>query len=136
MAYRGDREKYNEYMRDYLLRRYHKRRKDALKQLGGKCKKCGSKKRLELDHINPKKKSFNISKLWSVSKEKYAAELMKCQILCCECHEKKSIKERGFKVAKGRHGTISSYRYCRCARCRKAKSKANREYRLRKQTGA
>ena len=127
-----NREDYNAYMRVYILKRYHARRKAALKQLGGKCCKCGSTKKLELDHIDRKKKSFSISKLWSVAKKRFDKELSKCQVLCHPCHEEKTIAELGQKRAKGNHGTVSSYRYCRCKLCCAAKSKYNREYKQRK----
>ncbi len=49
------------------------------------CTKCNSKKRLELDHIDPKKKiSHNI---WSWSEDRRNKELVKCQILCYKCHK-------------------------------------------------
>lgn len=61
-------------MRKYMLARYHKRRAEAIRKLGGKCVKCGSEENLEIDHIDPTTKSFEISKLWNVSKEVFDAE--------------------------------------------------------------
>lgn len=126
------RQDYNAYMRVYILKRYHARREAALKQLGGVCCKCGSTEALEFDHVDPKKKSFSISQLWSVSKERFEQELRKCQALCRACHEEKTITELGQEVAKGKHGTRSSYRYCHCARCREAQNKYCREYKRKK----
>jgi len=113
---------YNNKMREYMLKRYHERRAYGLKILGSSCIKCRRRKNLEFDHINPEEKEFNISKMWSVSWDRFINELNKCQILCEKCHTEKSILENGKKIAKGEHGTISSYRYCRCKLCRKAKS--------------
>jgi len=84
------RKDYNEYMRKYMLKRYHARRKEAIETLGGKCSACGSRDSLHIDHIDPQTKSFGISKLWSVSYKKYQAELSKCQLLCEDCHKEKS----------------------------------------------
>lgn len=125
-----DREKYNEYMSEYMLRRYHERMGRAREMLGGKCAQCGIDEDLHLDHIDYRTKSFTIAKLWSVSEERFLAELKKCQLLCRPHHEEKSVEEiremsfireakkrettRGF-----RHGTVWSYRKhkCRCEDC-------------------
>jgi HNH endonuclease len=57
----------------------------------GPCKQCGSLDRLEVDHIDPGKKSTH--RIWSYSLEKRLAELSKCQVLCYSCHKKKSASE-------------------------------------------
>jgi hypothetical protein len=119
----------NEYMAEYMLRRYHERRKEALEILGGRCSNCKTTKRLEIDHVDRTKKSFNISQMWSVSRARFLAELKKCQLLCRLCHQDKTTRERGQVPARGTHGTLSSYRYCKCDDCRDAKSRHNREYR-------
>ena len=86
----------NEYMREYMIRRWHKRRNDAIEQLGGKCINCGSSENLEFDHIDADLKSFPLSKFSSASKIKWQEELNKCQLLCHECHMKKSKENRDF----------------------------------------
>lgn len=113
----------NEYAREYNLKRYHRLRSEALDTLGGKCKKCRSTSVLELDHIDPKTKTMDISKMLNSSIKVFWEEVTKCQILCKDCHKIKSVLERGFKLAKGKHGTLSSYRYCKCELCREAKHK-------------
>lgn len=120
---------YNEYMRNYMLRRYHERRNKAIEFLGGKCIHCGKTEDLELDHIDPKTKSFEIGKLWSVAEVGFWAEVKKCQLLCKAAHADKSIIDSGKKSAKETHGTLSSYRYCKCTECKEAKSKHSREQR-------
>jgi 5-methylcytosine-specific restriction endonuclease McrA len=121
-----NRETYNAYMRVKILERYHKRRTEAKQRLGGKCVVCGTKENLEFDHINAKEKSFGISKLWSVSQEKFDAELLKCQLLCKDHHEVKT-KLFGDNTGGGSnrvddytHGT--GYMYdkdkCRCDECK------------------
>lgn len=87
---------YNEYMKHYMLKRYHERRDFAIGRLGGKCVRCGSKKYLQLDHIDAKTKLFSISKLWSINLSKYINEVDKCQLLCFNCHIIKSIENDDF----------------------------------------
>jgi hypothetical protein len=101
----------NEYMRRYMLARYHQRMADARKLLGGKCIVCGSIENLELDHINWRTKTLQINKMWSVSAERFTAELEKCQLLCREHHIEKSkidlseiVRERGSANQYGRYG--------------------------------
>lgn len=122
-----DKTKYNEYMADYMAKRYYRRREAALAALGGKCIKCGSTENLEFDHIDASTKSFDIgtamaSKAESVLQE----ELKKCQLLCRRHHTVKSIHDAGNKPWK--HGTLSGRRYCSCELCKKAKSDYMKEY--------
>lgn len=128
------REDYNGYMRRFMKRRYHRRRKSAIKQLGGECVRCGSKKKLEFDHRDPKSKSFSI---WSrgVSESRLVLEIAKCQLLCAKCHLLKTLSDLGRRLHKGTHGTLSAYPYCgpkKCKRCRAAKAEWNRGYRRRR----
>ncbi len=127
------RESYNSYMRDYMLKHYRKRKKYALKKLGGKCVVCRTTKKLEFDHIDPETKEMIIAKMWSASKIRFETELKKCQLLCKKHHNEKTMKELGKKLAKGNHGTISTYRYCKCSECRKAWAKYHREYKRKRQ---
>ncbi len=130
---RKDREAYNAYMREYMLRRYHQRRERILAELGRKCARCGSEEDIEIDHVDRSKKGFSIGiRLSGVSAKKLVSEISKCQLLCRPCHQNKSIKDLGLKVAKGNHGTISSYRYCKCEKCRAAVRKYRRKLRERK----
>lgn len=124
---------YNEYMREYMLEKYHIQRNKIIDKLGGKCQICGSKERLELDHVNKDSKLFDVAKHWS--EKRWKKEIKKCQLLCRKCHTLKSIKERGHKVAKGTHGTISSFRYCKCKLCREASNKYSRARKLRARYG-
>lgn len=107
---------------EYMLQRYHDRRNEAIEKLGGKCAVCGSEDDLQIDHIFREDKEFPIGQLWSVSKERYEKELTKCQLLCRDCHKAKNQWERGRKAAIRTHGTLSSYRYCKCNLCKKAYS--------------
>jgi hypothetical protein len=118
-----------------MLNVYRTRRTWAITKLGGKCI-CGSIDQLEIDHIDRTQKSIEISRLYSVSKERYEKEIIKCQLLCKDCHIKKTILERGLKIARGTHGTISGYRYCgppKCGDCKKAKRECHSKWRKTKQ---
>lgn len=112
----------NEYMRQYMKRRYDERVAKAHEILGGKCVKCNSIDNLQIDHKVPKDKKFTLtdftSRKWSVFYE----ELKKCQLLCQKCHNIKTVSENGKKIAKGTHGTLSSGKYCKCILCKKAKA--------------
>jgi hypothetical protein len=81
---------YNAYMRRYMLRRYHQRRKLAVAKLGGKCIDCGTQQDLELDHDDPKSKRFSIAKIWSYSDGRFGTELAKCLLRCTSCHKIKT----------------------------------------------
>lgn len=78
------------YMAKYMLRRYHERRDWAIKRLGGVCAACGTSLDLEMDHINPDDKEFEIGKVWSYSWDKFLKEVDKCQLLCQSCHKEKN----------------------------------------------
>lgn len=109
-----NKEQYNEYMREYMKRRYHKKRAEAIDFLGGKCVVCGSIENIELDHIDPDLKSIDIAKVWTYSKEKFWIEVKKCQLLCNECHLEKHKSQYPC-------GTAQRYwRGCKCIDCRAA----------------
>jgi 5-methylcytosine-specific restriction endonuclease McrA len=84
----------NEYQRKYQKNRYHDRKKQAIKALGGKCVTCGSTENLELDHKDPDDKSFTITKLWSVPEDEFKREVKKCRLLCRKHHLKNTGKQR------------------------------------------
>jgi 5-methylcytosine-specific restriction endonuclease McrA len=88
-----DKDAYNAYMREYTLKRYHRRRAKAIEQLGGKCAQCCSTNKLEFDHIDIRTKEFTISDSLGISEKRLQAELAKCQLLCDPCHQTKTSKE-------------------------------------------
>lgn len=96
---RVDREDYNDYMKEKILERYHERRITALNLLGALCHECYSEEHLEFDHIDRDTKEFSVSRLWSVSWDRFIRELEKCQILCTECHKKKTRIFRDYRKA-------------------------------------
>lgn len=92
-----DKEAYNEYMNQYMQKRYWKRRNWAIKVLGKTCAFCDSDEELELDHIDPKTKDFYITKLWNKPIAIFEAEVMKCQLLCSTCHAEKTFLNGDYK---------------------------------------
>lgn len=92
------------------------------------CCICGSKDRLELDHIDPSQKITNC--IWSWSKQRQAVELAKCQVLCYHCHKLKTSMERSATIE---HGTDAAYndRKCRCDLCRQYQIDRCREWKQR-----
>ncbi len=105
------------------MKNYYRERMNLyLGILGGECRWCGSIEHLEIDHIDPSTKSFNISKKWTYL-EMCLEELNKCQCLCKKCHRIKSKNEKHQKMLverENKHGTLSQYmRYgCRCSLCK------------------
>lgn len=88
---------YTRDMNEYMKRRYEERRQRAIERLGGKCVGCGTRDNLELDHKDPSTKSFSFAKIWSYSLNKFDKELEKAQLLCVDCHKKKTKKENRIK---------------------------------------
>lgn len=115
-------EEYNEFMRVYMRERYGRFKKRAFEYLGKVCAKCGAHRDLQIDHKNPRTKTLSVARMACVSWSRAEKELKICQLLCGPCHVLKTILERGNKVAKGKHGTLSSYTYCHCVKCRQAKN--------------
>jgi len=112
------------------LEKYYKVRKKILNFLGNKCAYCGAEENLEIDHIDCTQKKFNIAKKYYLEESLLFEEIKKCQLLCADCHHKKSIDERGYN-SRDQHGTDSCYGHgkCRCELCRKAHSEAMKECR-------
>lgn len=97
------------------------RRKEAISLLGNQCVECGSDTNLEFDHINPATKKANISSLLTSSKENFFSELSKCQLLCGNCHKRKTASEpKPIPWNKGRltHGSSGYTQGCRCKVCK------------------
>jgi hypothetical protein len=129
-------QEYRNYMREYMKRRYHERRTLAIEYLGGQCVKCGSKEKLEIDHIDRTSKEFKADQLRSQTIEIFWKEIKKCQLLCCTCHRYKTVEDIGNQHASDpyiQHGNTTTYRRgCRCNDCRSSCAKQMREYRAKK----
>lgn len=115
---------YNEYMNDYMKRRYKRRREEAIDRLGKTCAECGTTEDLEFDHIEPHLKEVTIARASSFSEKRWQEELSKCQLLCHDCHVTKHASE-------AQCGSVQKYwRGCHCLDCTAANTAHNREYRL------
>lgn len=126
-----ERARYNAYMREYMRKRYHRKRREALNALGGRCVVCGTRRKLEIDHIRPSSKVMSISKIWTYSKVRFWREVRKCQLLCQKHHREKTARDLRKPLAKGTHGTLSAYRWCKPPRCELCRA-AMRQWRQRR----
>lgn len=104
-----DKEKQNKFNIEWK----NKRRDKWIEDNGGKCVICGSTKDLEIDHIDPSTKEFSINSLWTRKEELRIKELAKCQILCKECHIKKTREEQTV----GHGGGNAGIKNCNCELC-------------------
>jgi 5-methylcytosine-specific restriction endonuclease McrA len=119
----------NEYMREYMLKRYHRRRDKALEILGGCCVDCGTTDNLEFDHVDPKDKSFDVARAFtSMAESKLWSELHKCLIRCTRCHLKKTSNENSVGHGEGKTGKKN----CRCDLCRPLKNAYAQEFKRRR----
>lgn len=124
--------KRNDYMRQYMASRYHKKMNEIRRLLGGKCKMCGDKKGpFHIDHIDSSKKTMRAADVHSTADSKVKDEMKNFQLLCGPCHKKKTHEEWDYSVPKPRHGTYWNYRRhgCRCDKCCKAYKEKMKEYR-------
>ncbi len=120
--------------KQYRKTRYETRRLAIIDFLGARCNSCGCTEidNLEIDHIDPNTKSFEVlTCCWWMKWDTLLVEVKKCQLLCSACHTSKSINDLGNTPAKGTHGTISAYRYCHCDLCKAAKNLNTKEYKKR-----
>jgi hypothetical protein len=119
-----------EYMRKYMLQRYHRRRAHAIEVLGGKCVDCESNDNLEFDHALPEDKSFNVAKAFAGMAEKTLwVEIHKCVLRCKECHAVKTYQE---DLAVGHGLGLTGKKNCRCDLCRPLKNAYSRDLKRRR----
>jgi hypothetical protein len=129
-----------EHLKRYLRERYAAQRRLFLRILGGRCRRCKTRKNLQIDHEDPNNKLFEMGRLWAEKRLPEALkELKKCQILCESCHRKKTALENSARMhAKYRkingpdgfkHGTVYGFmkKRCQCAICEAAKRRWNNE---------
>ncbi len=118
---------YNEYMREYMLNRYHRLRLEALEAKGGKCIDCGSSSRLEFDHEDASDKKFSVAKIFTHAKFKILAELEKCVLRCQDCHLQKSLAQGDITTVE-HGGGVSGKKNCPCDLCKSKKSEYMKKY--------
>jgi 5-methylcytosine-specific restriction endonuclease McrA len=79
---------------EWSKQNYDENRQYLIDKMGGQCVSCGTTDNLEFDHINPLDKSLNITHKLTLKNayqlEEVLEELNKCQLLCEQCHKKKT----------------------------------------------
>src|SRR3954469_25770349 len=112
---------------EYKARSRVKSRKILKAALDDRCAGCGATSDLQFDHVDPATKSFVITdgldRPWVVLIE----ELMKCQLLCHDCHLTKSIGEADLGTVE-HGGGVSGKKNCPCALCKQRKREYMRRY--------
>ena len=105
LAYRREYYKNNPHAYEYKKEKQHKRRFGNAKllykyKLEHPCIKCGETDPivLEFDHRDPSKKCFNITRGCADGKnfDLVLEEISKCDVLCANCHRRKSAKQLGY----------------------------------------
>jgi hypothetical protein len=79
------------------VKRKVKNRLRAIEILGGKCVKCRYNKctgALDFHHKDPMEKDSAIKKIWCRKWETIETEIMKCVLLCANCHREHHWKEK------------------------------------------
>ena len=117
-----------------MAKRYRKRIDEAIQYLGGKCVDCGSDENLEFDHKDGSAKIKNVTSMASYSNKTFWKEVDKCELRCHLCHNRRTILGLGRQDGQVVHGTLASYRYCKCDVCRKVHSDYMKDYSARKKT--
>lgn len=122
---RKDPDARREWMRNWVYQR-----RQRWVEENGPCRICGGSENLEIDHIDPALKAVPIATLWTRAARIREAELAKCQVLCRQCHRKKTIAHN--KPGHG-EGYWGHYRDgCRCKLCLAAYAASRRRERGKK----
>jgi hypothetical protein len=114
---------------DKIRQRSQARRTQWIEE-NGPCVKCGTWDNLEVDHIDPSTKEYEIANIWRRSQYIRDHELAKCQTLCNSCHiEKSTFEQKAAKpVSHGSYKCYNKYK-CRCDICVTAMRKRAKIYR-------
>ena len=88
-------DKHPEYFKEKQDRLRAERKQYILSSLNHKCAECGEddESLLEIDHINPSLKT-NRQSILSMGRDKINEELTNCQLLCHNCHVKRSTAQK------------------------------------------
>lgn len=64
------------------------------------CAHCGETdpRVLEFDHTDPNTKQDCVSNLYHLAPEKIMEEISKCQVLCANCHRRKTYTQMGYYI--------------------------------------
>ena len=111
---------------------YQKRKAMFVARLGGVCVECGTTEDLEIDHIDPSTKSFEILKCYDHKLDKVLSEVDKCQLLCKTHHKIKSDREASFEHGAG----LTGKRFCYCDLCKPLKRARMKTWRAERKQAA
>ena len=115
-----------------MAKRYHKKRKEVIDSLGGKCARCGATDvPFHFDHIDRTKKKIRGNDVHSVNDRALKEEIKNLQLLCAPCHKTKTHEAWDYGGNKPEHGTYWMYRKykCRCDQCVEAYKNTTRAWR-------
>jgi len=100
------RDAFNARMAEYQRARRAERLWEGRVFLGEHCVRCRvhmDDTVLEFDHIDPSTKKFNLARQAShVSEDRWWDEVLKCQLLCFDCHMEKCYED-GTRGTEGRY---------------------------------
>lgn len=99
--YKNNKATYNEKAREAAVRNRERNQKALLQYLlEHPCVDCGETDPivLEFDHLDPATKVANVSQLVIdvYSWEKVLAEIAKCEVVCSNCHKRRTAKQYGW----------------------------------------
>lgn len=108
-----------------LDKRRKERRNLCIMLLGNECVECKTKEKLEFDHIHKESKQYGIHELLrsdDTDINDVLDELVKCQLLCFDCHLKKHDMIRIREHGGGSQGIPG----CKCFKCKEKRSQYDR----------
>lgn len=100
--------KTDEERKEYYAQYYAKKIKELKVLLGGRCTRCGTTRKLQFDHVDPKSKKFLISSFKDRKWQRTLKELKKCQLLCEKHHREKSASDGSQLINKPKGSGIAS----------------------------
>ena len=93
------------------LKNYRKNKEKVWMALGNKCARCGCKYDLQIDHIDPFTKKFDVTRKLSSKLGPLWEEIYKCQLLCKSCHKEKTKEDQKSIQKKRRKFIDLDYRF-------------------------
>ena len=93
------------------LKTYKKNKETVWRTLGNKCARCGCNHDLQLDHIDPRTKKFDITQKLSSKLGPLWEEIHKCQLLCESCHREKNKEDQKVIQMKRREFFHTEHRF-------------------------
>ena len=90
---------------------YRRNKKTVWDFLGNECAMCGCTHNLQLDHIDPTTKKFEVSQKLGGKLGPLWEEIRKCQLLCEPCHKEKTKKDQKIIQRKKKDFIHYDYRY-------------------------